>query len=106
DAHDLGLVVDENEQLVRAPHVLRRDPHVAVRDDVIVAEPVVDDGLEDLDLLARDLGAAEAADELLALAAEHAAGHDLDPALARRLPRDVHTRPDLTPAPGIRRFRC
>jgi hypothetical protein len=32
--------------------VLRGDPHVAVRDDVILAEPVVDERLEDLDLLA------------------------------------------------------
>ena len=47
-------------------------------------EAVVDGGLEDRDLLAGDLGAAQAADQLLRLAAVHAADDDLDPAGVRR----------------------
>src|SRR5262249_40443966 len=46
---------------------------------------VVDERLEDLDLLARDLRAPQAANELLALAAEHRAGDDLDPAVIARM---------------------
>ena len=45
---------------------------------------IVDPRLEDLDLALRDLRAAQAADQLLALAAEHAAGNDLDPPAAAR----------------------
>jgi hypothetical protein len=37
-------------------------------------------GLEDLHLLPGDLRAPQPADQLLALAAEHAAGDDFDPA--------------------------
>jgi len=51
-------------------------------DDVIVGKAAIDDRLEDLDLLPGDLGAAQTANELLALAAEHAADDHFDPALA------------------------
>ena len=80
DSDHLGVVVDHPHELVRARHGARRNPHVAVRDDVIVAVAIVDERLEDLDSLAGDLRAAQAADQLLALAAEHAAGDDLNPA--------------------------
>ena len=81
DGHDLGVRLHRLEQFAGRRHVLRRVPDVAVRDDVVLREAVVEPRLEDLDLLARDLGPAHAADELLALAAEHAAGDDFDPAL-------------------------
>ena len=58
----------------------RRDLHLAVRDDLVLAVAVVDGGLEDLDLLPRNLRAPQPPDQLLALAAEHAAGDDFDPA--------------------------
>ena len=60
--------------------LLGRNPQLAVRDDVVVGVAGVDGGLEDLDTLAGDLGAAQPADELFALAAEHAADDDFDPA--------------------------
>src|SRR2546426_6537822 len=41
---------------------------------------IVDGGLENLHLLAGDLGAAQPADQLLGLAAVHASDDDLDPA--------------------------
>ena len=50
---------------------------------MVVAVAVVDRRLEDLDLAPGDLGAAQPADQLLALAAEHAAGDDFDPAGVR-----------------------
>ncbi len=110
DADDLGVVIHLRDQLVGALHVLGRDAHVAVRHDVIFAEAVVDERLEDLDLLAGDLRAAQAADQLFALAAEHAAGDDFDPAVLRLLADDVHrmTRVAiaLRRATGTRRFRC
>ena len=59
--------------------VRRRDAHLAVRGDVVVAVAVVDLRLEDLDLLPRNLRAAQPADELFALPAEHAAGDDFNP---------------------------
>jgi hypothetical protein len=80
DPHDLGVIVHRPQELVRAARGGRRDPHVAVRDDVIVAVAVVDERLEDLDLLPGDLRAAQPPDQLLAFSAEHAAGDDLDPA--------------------------
>ena len=43
---------------------------------------VVDQRLDDQRALAGDLGAAQAADQLLALAAEHRAADDLEPAAA------------------------
>src|SRR5262249_39844228 len=74
---DLGVVVNQLKELFGAANILRRDPHVAMRHDVPVRIPVVDIRLEDLHFLARDLRASQATDELLALAAEHAAGYDL-----------------------------
>ena len=44
-------------------------------------KPIVEDRLENLHLLAGDLRAAQPADQLFALAAEHAAGDDFDPAV-------------------------
>ena len=46
----------------------------------LVAVAVVDVRLEDLDLALGDLRAAQPADQLFALAAEHAAGDHFDPA--------------------------
>src|SRR5438094_323020 len=90
DSDDVGVVVDAAQQLVGVADVLRRDSHVAVRDDLIFAEAVVDERLEDLNLLAGDLRATQPADQLLALAAEHAAGDDFDPAVRRRTSDFVH----------------
>ena len=90
DADDFGVLGHLLHQLVRVAHVLRGDPHVAVRHDVILAEPVVDERLEDLDLLAGDLGPPQPADQLLALAAEHAAGDDFNPPVMRLFANDVH----------------
>ena len=56
---------------------------------MIVGEAGVDDRLEDLHALAGDLGAAQAANQLFALAAEHATDDDLDPALGW-LSDDIH----------------
>ncbi len=75
------------EELGAAGHVDRGDLHLAVRDDRRLGVAIVDDGLEDLDPLPGDLRAAQAADQLLALAAEHAAGDDLDPAGAEACDR-------------------
>ena len=80
----------EIEQLARGPHRARRDPHLAVRDDVVVRVPRVDRRLEDLHPLAGNLRAAQPADQLLALAAEHAADDDFDPALIGLVTDDVH----------------
>ncbi len=84
DADDFRVLVDLLDELVGSADVDGLDPHVAVRDDVVLAEAVVDERLEDLDLLSRDLRATQPADELFALAAEHAAGDDFDPAVMPR----------------------
>jgi hypothetical protein len=52
-------------------------------DDLIGGVPDVECRLEDLDALPRDLGTAQPADELLALAAVHAADDHFDPAVGR-----------------------
>src|SRR6185437_14906487 len=64
---------------------LRLDPHGAVRRDVVFAVAVVDPRLEDLHLAPGNLRPAQPADQLLALAAEHAAGNHFDPAAARSM---------------------
>ena len=76
-------------QIARGGQIHRRDAHVAVRDDVVLGIAIVDLRLEDLDLAAGDLGAAQPADELFALPAEHAADDHFDPAMAW-LAHDVH----------------
>src|SRR5439155_1507696 len=93
DADHFRLVADVLQELIGILHGLRRDSHVAVRHDVVFAEAVVDGRFENLDLLSRDLRSAQAADELLALAAEHAAGDDFDPAVMRFFPDNVHDHP-------------
>ena len=60
-----------------------------MRHDVIGRVAGIDGGLEDLHALPRDLRAAQAADQLFALAAEHAADDDFNPA-RRRGTDDVH----------------
>src|SRR5215207_8755529 len=57
---------------------------------MILRVAVIELGLEHLYPLPRDLGPAQAADQLLALPAEHAAGNHLDPALIRPPADDVH----------------
>ena len=61
-----------------------------MRHDVIGRVARIDGRLENLHALAGDLRAAQAANQLFALAAEHAPDDDLDPA-RRRGPNDVHT---------------
>jgi len=61
-----------------------------MRDDVILAVTVVDERLEDLHLLFRDLRAPQPADQLFALAAEHAADDDFDPPVFRPAANDLH----------------
>jgi len=90
DADDLRVRLDEIQQRAGAADRARRNPHLAVRDDVIVGVPGVDGRLEDLDFLASELGAAQPADQLFALPAEHAANDDFDPALIGLMPNDVH----------------
>src|SRR6516225_1760247 len=75
DADDLG-VAPVVEDLARVADRVRGDAQLAVRDDVVAGVAVVDHRLEDLDALARDLGASQAADQLLGLAAVHAADDD------------------------------
>ena len=56
--------------------------HAGVRDDMAEVVAVVDHRLHDQRPLARDLGAAQAPDQLLALAAEHRPADDLEPTAA------------------------
>src|SRR6185503_799898 len=58
---------------------IRIQPAIVARDDPLHIEAIVDHRLEDLRSLAGDLGAPDAADQLFALAAEHAAGYYFDP---------------------------
>ena len=90
DADHLGFVGDHPHQLVGVRHVLGRDALIAMRHDMVVAEAVVENRLEDLHFLPRNLDAPQPANELFALAAEHAAGDDFDPAALRLFSDDVH----------------
>src|SRR5207237_5442079 len=83
DPHHFRVGRDLLEQVARAADVLRFNAHGAVRGDVVFAVAVVDAGLEDLHLAFRDLRTPQPANELFALAAEHAARDYLDPAAAR-----------------------
>ena len=82
----------EPQQLRGAADVDPLNPHFAVRDDLGLGETHVERRLEDLHALTRDLGAAEPADQLFALPAEHAAGDHFDPAVRRISVRHIHDR--------------
>ena len=88
---ELDLVDPDDVESRRAcGHVLRRrdrdGTHSCARmaHDVRRVVPVVDVRLQDHDALARDLGAAQPADHLLALSTEHRTADDLEPATALR----------------------
>src|SRR5215831_14389761 len=73
-AEELALVdpdhlrlVGVTQDLARGAHRPRRDPELAVRYDRVGRVAAVDVGLEDLDPLAGDLGAAQTPDQLLGL---------------------------------------
>ena len=51
-----------------------------MRDDFVGGVALINGGLEDLDALARNFRAAQAADQFLALAGKHGADDDFDPA--------------------------
>ena len=57
---------------------------------MVLAEAIVENRLEDLHFLTCDLSAAQSADELLALPAEHAPGDHFDPPSPKLFPDDVH----------------
>ncbi len=61
-----------------------RHAHARVADDVGCVVAVVDPRLEEEHALPGDLRAPESTDHLLALAAEHRAAHDLEPAASLR----------------------
>src|SRR3954462_7945609 len=80
DADDLGAPVKTLFQFGGIAHAFRLDLQVAMRNDVIVGIALIDAGLEYLYALARNLRATQTADQFFALAAEHWAGDDFDPA--------------------------
>ena len=90
DADDFGVGPHLGQQVGRRGGLFGRDAQLAVRDDVVVRVAGVHGGLEDLDALAGDLGAAQPADQLFALAAEHAAHDHFDPPRGRG-PHDIHS---------------
>jgi hypothetical protein len=88
---ELHLVDADNLGVACADQKLRhgRDgdgmhPDARVAHDVAHVVAVVDRRLEDRHALTRDLGPAEPTDHLLALAAEHGAADDLEPAASLR----------------------
>ena len=92
---ELGLVDADHLEAARplgelghARHRHGPHPDAGVADDVGGVVAVVDPRLEDHRPLAGDLGAPEPADHLLALAAEHRAADDLEPAAALRVDPD------------------
>src|SRR5207245_3317010 len=104
----------EELDLVDADSVVagREPPHLAarpgrdrahlgpgVRDDVADVVAIVDQRLHDQRALPSDLGAAQAADQLLALAAEHGSADDLEPAAGMWLCPNHEGR--LTGAPDV-----
>src|ERR1041385_6054064 len=89
-AEELPLVDADHLRLVRVLqdlrcllHRARRDAHLVVGHDRVLGIAIVDRGLEDLHALAGDLRAAQPADQLLRLAAVHAADDDFDRAGVR-----------------------
>src|SRR4029453_3025991 len=102
DAHDFGRPIQPFEDLAGGGYHQGRHLHVRMADDMVFGVPRVHARLEDLDLLAGDLGPADAAGELLALPAEHAAGDDPDPAGVRVAgPHRANARP-VTVLPNLR----
>src|SRR6516225_2558532 len=89
--------------------VVRRNAQAGMRDDLVGGVALIDGGLENLYALARNLCAAKAANQLLALARKHRAYDDFDPAHiafddvhSGSLFQDALRKPNLTP-PRLRR---
>src|SRR6202022_823973 len=90
---DHGRVVEHlAQQLGGAANLHRLDAHLAVRDNLVGRKAIVEHRFEDLHLLPRNLRAAQAADQLFALSAEHAAGDHFDPAVGGGTERYIHIR--------------
>src|SRR5262249_50535271 len=80
DPDHLGTAVNQLQNLGCVFHQLRLDLHVAVANDVVLTIAVLHSRFEDLNTLLGDLSAAQAADQFLALSAEHAPTYHLNPA--------------------------
>ena len=79
DADHLGAPVHLFQDFFGAGDDGRLHALVAVGDDFVGGIAVVEGGFENLHSFAGDLGAAQAADQFLALAGKHRAADDLDP---------------------------
>src|SRR6202790_3091915 len=80
DADDFGARLDFVHDFGGFGDVVGGNAEAGVGDDLVGGVAFVDGGLEDLHALARNFGAAQAADQLFALAGKHRADHHFDPA--------------------------
>src|SRR6266850_698311 len=79
DSHHLRAFLEQAEDLPRTGHELCSDFHFAMADDVVFVVTRVELRFENLHALPGNLRPAEPANQLLALAAEHAAADHFDP---------------------------
>src|SRR6266852_2354272 len=80
DADDFGTRRKLFHDLGSFKYRIRGNAKAGMRDDFVGGVAFVAGGLEDLHTLARDLRAAQAANQLFTLAGKHRADHDFDPA--------------------------
>jgi hypothetical protein len=78
DSDNLRLTFEPSQNLRGCRNEFRFYFHIAVADDVILAEAVIQPGLEDLHALLCNLGSPKSADQFLALSTEHAAADHFD----------------------------
>src|SRR5215472_5561301 len=80
DAHDFRARSQFVHDFLGLADVVRGNAQAGMRDDLVGGVALIDGGLENLYALARNLRAAKAANQLLALARKHRADDDFDPA--------------------------
>src|SRR6266508_3891184 len=104
DADDRRFGRDELQDLLADEHRTCLERIAVVRAHGLHREAIVDGGLEDLHGTARDDRAFDAADELLALSAEHRADDHLEPGVGRGAPAQSSAPPrDALKAGGLAR---
>jgi len=89
NADDLCAAVDQVWNFDSLANELRFHLHIAVADNVVVAESAIDVWLKDLNTLLSDLRPAQPADEFLTFSAEHASTDHFNPAQVVPLTRKL-----------------
>jgi hypothetical protein len=89
NADDLRAAINQLRNLASSADKLRLHLHIAVADDVVIAESAIDGRFENLNALLCDLRPPQSTDELFTLSAEHTSADHFNPAQVVPLTRKL-----------------